>query len=373
MKLIPLAWVRRLTPALRPLRVAVDGGWLRGSDLDACLGVVHPLLKVQRVMAQVLERRWVADDMLALTLHANGHWQGARPGQHLQLYLEVDGVRLSRSYSLTASNADGRLEIAVQRKDGGRVSALLVERLAVGDTVEIGTVAGALHWPSQAQGVLLLAAGSGITALLGVLREALAQGFSAPVTLLHYVRTPGQRAFVELLEQLQQRYTNVQVHAVFTDPACKAADGTARGRFAAAHLDQLGVTADQVLACGPAGFVERVSAWAQIAGLGEALQFEAFTPPHLPAVQDAHQAVSLRFARSHQQATGDNQRSLLEQAEAEGLRPAFGCRQGICASCTCLLLGGAVRDLRSGAVLREPGQPIRLCVSAPVGDVEIDL
>ena len=39
----------------------------------------------------------------------------------------------------------------------------------------------------------------------------------------------------------------------------------------------------------------------------------------------------------------------------------------------CLLLSGAVRDLRSGEIFSEPGQPIRVCVSAPHTDVEIDL
>lgn len=374
MGLIPLAWACRLTPALRPLRRAAQGGWVRSSDLDAWLSLVHPLLRVERVMAQVLARRWVADDMLALTLQASRHWSGARPGQHLQVYLEVAGVRLSRSYSVIASHPDGRLEIAVRRKPGGRVSPCLVDALAVGDVLEIGAVAGELRWPASAQGVLLLAAGSGITALLGLLREALAQGFSAPVTLLHYVRTPEQRAFLDVLAQLQQRHAHLKVHAVMTGPASPSGDNAVQGRFCAAQLQALGVGAiDQVLACGPAGFVERVSDWAQLAGLGAALQTEAFTPPALPAVQDAYQTVNVRFARSHQQASGDNQRSLLEQAEAHGLRPAFGCRQGICASCTCLLLGGAVRDLRSGVVMAEPGQPIRLCVSAPVSHVEIDL
>ncbi|NQC84580.1 2Fe-2S iron-sulfur cluster binding domain-containing protein, partial [Pseudomonas aeruginosa] len=56
-----------------------------------------------------------------------------------------------------------------------------------------------------------------------------------------------------------------------------------------------------------------------------------------------------------------------------GLRPAHGCRQGICASCTCVLLSGCVRDLRSGALCSEPGQPIRLCVSAAHGDLALDL
>ncbi|WP_414705269.1 hypothetical protein [Pseudomonas sp.] len=43
------------------------------------------------------------------------------------------------------------------------------------------------------------------------------------------------------------------------------------------------------------------------------------------------------------------------------------------ASCTCTLISGAVRDMRSGEIASEPGQPIRLCVNAPHTDVEIDL
>jgi ferredoxin len=88
---------------------------------------------------------------------------------------------------------------------------------------------------------------------------------------------------------------------------------------------------------------------------------------------DGVRAVQLGIARSHQLMPADNQRSLLEWAEAQGLQPAHGCRQGICASCTCTLLSGTVRDMRSGALFSEPGQPIRLCVSAAHSDVEIDL
>ena len=101
-------------------------------------------------------------------------------------------------------------------------------------------------------------------------------------------------------------------------------------------------------------------------------QWEAFSPP--PAqVAGAGQAVRLEFARSGLRAEGDDQRSLLEQAEARGLKPKHGCRQGICTECTCQLLEGRVRDLRSGRETSEPGQPIRICVSAPLGDVRIDL
>lgn len=83
--------------------------------------------------------------------------------------------------------------------------------------------------------------------------------------------------------------------------------------------------------------------------------------------------MQLQFARSQLAVTGDSASSLLQQAEAHGLRPVHGCRQGICTRCTCTLLSGTVRDLRNGQLQHEPGQPIRICVSVPQGDVVVDL
>lgn len=371
MALLPLRWVRGFAPLLLPLRVLVAHGWLRESDVDAGLAVLHPALRLNRVFAQVTQRQWVADDMLELSLHANGNWPGVQPGQHVQLYLERDGVRLSRSYSLTAACAQGRLQVAIKYQPGGRVSPYLLERLAVGDVLELGPVYGALRWPEAPQGVLLLAAGSGITPLLGLLRTALASGFSAPVTLLHYVREQGQQAFGDELQALQAQYGNLRVQWSLT--AAAADSGVLAGRFSGEHLACVAhLPLYSVLACGPAGFVSQVQQWWQNTQQPGALQVEAFTPPVLSAVEGLRQ-VRLGFARSHQHMPADNQRSLLEQAEEQGLKPAHGCRQGICASCTCTLLSGTVRDMRSGALFSEPGQPIRLCVSAPHSDVEIDL
>ena len=356
MPLLPFFLIRRLAPVLRPLRALVSRRWLREAEVDALLQGLHPAWRLNRVMAQVCGREWVGEDLLALRLRCNGNVRDWRPGQHVQLYLQLDGVRHCRSYSLTRVGQGGVIELGIRRQPGGRLSNRLLDHLAIGSVLELGQAQGELHWPQQGEGVGLLAAGSGITALLGLLREALARGYAAPVMLLHYVREAGQRAYVAELEQLRQCYPNLQVRWLLT--------GQGDERFQPAHLS--GLHGFMLLACGPAGFVEAVrGSWSG------ALQSEAFSP--LRRASEPGQAVCLDFARSRLQATGDSQRSLLEQAEAQGLRPAHGCRQGICASCTCLLLGGTVRDLRNGTVCAEPGQPIRLCVSAPLGDVRIDL
>lgn len=366
MSLLPFAGLRFVSPLLSPLRALVRSQWLRESDVDTLLRACNRGWSLRRVYARVEARQWVADDMLELRLRPNAHWRGARPGQHLQLFIEHDGVRHSRSYSLTRVAEDGCLEFAVKLQPGGRISAFLLHQLCVGDVLELGAPDGDLSWPADDRGVLLLAAGSGLTPLLGLLREALARGYSGPVTLLHYVRQRGQKAFVVGLEALARQYPNLELRWALSGDA--ALDGELSGRFQRDHVADL--DGRHVLACGPGGFVESVRQ--ALGASSRSLQVESFSPPswdeNAPAM-----TVNLRFARSALEVSGDSRRSLLEQAEASGLRPLHGCRQGVCTRCTCTLVSGCVRDLRSGELFSEPGQPIRICVSAPQGDLTVDL
>ncbi|MCW2822816.1 MAG: ferredoxin reductase, partial [Marmoricola sp.] len=64
---------------------------------------------------------------------------------------------------------------------------------------------------------------------------------------------------------------------------------------------------------------------------------------------------------------------ILEQAEAAGLSPEFGCRKGICFSCTSRKTEATVRDVLTGEESSLPDEDIRICVSAPVGDCAVEL
>jgi ferredoxin len=82
------------------------------------------------------------------------------------------------------------------------------------------------------------------------------------------------------------------------------------------------------------------------------------------------------FARSGIEVANDG-RPILEQAEAAGLRPAHGCRRGICHTCVVPRASGCVRVAADGGIEAGPadiaGTPVRICVTVPDGDVELDL
>jgi len=124
--------------------------------------------------------------------------------------------------------------------------------------------------------------------------------------------------------------------------------------------------------CGPPGLVDAApDVWAALGGDPARLLTETFTPPRALVTGDAATG-TLRFLRSDRTAQiGDG--TLLEQAEAAGLSPEFGCRMGICHTCTCRKAAGAVRNLRTGDISEEEDEDIQLCISAPAGDVALEL
>jgi ferredoxin len=124
-----------------------------------------------------------------------------------------------------------------------------------------------------------------------------------------------------------------------------------------------------VAVCGPPRLIDAVrEVWSDAPAN---VLSETFTPPTLTVTGDAAEG-TLRFLRSGSSAPiADG--TLLEQAESAGLSPEFGCRMGICHTCTCRKSAGAVRNILTGEVSDEEDEHIQLCVSVPAGDVALDI
>ena len=104
--------------------------------------------------------------------------------------------------------------------------------------------------------------------------------------------------------------------------------------------------------------------WADLGGDGDRLLSETFTPPTRVGHRrrrDRDPALPAQRPHRARSPTG----TLLEQAEAAGLTPEFGCRMGICHTCTCRKAAGAVRNLLTGEVSDEEDEDIQLCISRP--------
>lgn len=335
---------------------------------------LHPSWSWDRPLARIVGRRAESSDTTTLLLKPNRHWAGCRPGQHVNVGAEVDGMRIVRSYSPTqTARADGRIAITVKAIHGGRLSTHLCRDAKVGDVLTLGAGFGEMVLPDAPEGSwLFLAAGSGITPLMAMIRAQAAAGMPVPITLLYWARTAEELCFVDELHALAARHAAFRV-ALQTTRA-PAADTTGHGRIDAAllsaHVPDLHHR--RVFACGPDGFV--ASARALCADRAATFQSEAFTPP-APIAQDAADSgeVTLTLARSGRSLVVPRGIPLLAALEAADLKPAAGCRMGICNTCACGKRAGSTRHLHTGSVEDEPVSALRLCVNSARSDLVLDL
>lgn len=333
---------------------------------------LHRTWTWERPLARLVAREVASADAVTLLFKPNRHWAGHRAGQHVNLGVDIDGVRLTRSYSLTAPpRADGLLPVTVKAIEGGKVSRHLQSVARIGDVVELGPAFGDMTLPASPAGAwLLLAAGSGITPLVALVRELAAQDMPVDLTLLYWVRRRAEACFVDELRTLAAAHPRFRFRLLLTREDATAGD-EAQGRIddalLSAHAGDL--AAQQVMACGPGGFVAR--ARDLLASRAASFRAEAFTAPPVTVVDEGE--VDLRLLRSGRTLRVPRGASLLDALEQHGLKPASGCRMGICNTCACGKSAGSVRHLPSGALAHEPTQALKLCIHSAATDLELDL
>jgi ferredoxin-NADP reductase len=326
----------------------------------------------ERPLARIVGREQASSDAVTLLLAPNRHVGGFKPGQHVNLSAEIDGVRITRSYSLTGlPRADGQLSITVKAIAGGKLSQHLCQRARIGDVLSIGPAFGEMQLPQPAEGeYLFLAAGSGITPLMALTRSLAAQGMPVPLTLMYWARTRGELCFVDELHALAAAQPRFRLHLLLTRDTPREVDAPT-GRISEALLARLVEQPAQqhVMACGPGGFVE--TARGLLGAQARSFQAEAFTLPPVESVDTG--TVQVRLAKRGVTLQLPRGQSLLSALEAEGIRPVSGCRMGICNTCACGKSAGSTRHLPSGGLAHEPASALKLCINSAVTDLELDL
>jgi stearoyl-CoA 9-desaturase NADPH oxidoreductase len=364
---------RRLSTRFAPSRV-LDAVELLATPhgLDRYLELVNPMLTVREMRARVVAAERHTADSVTLTLRPTRQWRGFRSGQYVQIAIDVDGVRRTRCYSPAGSEhrADGCIEITVKAHDDGVVSQYLYQHAAPGLVFGLSAAQGTFHLPAQRPDkVLLISGGSGITPVMSILRTLCDEGYAGELAFVHYARSAESVCYRDELRDLAAAHSNVRVAFAFT----RAAGGELTGRFDPSHLKTVAPWyADaQTFLCGPQALMSEVRRHYDDLAVTDALHTEEFVLTPVAAVP-GEASGTLTFARSDA-AAANSGATLLEQAEAAGLTPEYGCRMGICFSCTAIKTAGCTRNIRTGDLDADPDTEIQLCVNVPVGDVTLDV
>jgi stearoyl-CoA 9-desaturase NADPH oxidoreductase len=332
--------------------------------VDRYTELVAPTWTLGEARAKVVDVRRTTPRSVTLTLAPNDTFTAAhtiKAGQYVNLSVEIDGRRHTRCYSPANAEAGSHLELTIGVHDGGLVSNYLYQHAHRGMVVRLTSVGGDFVLPAKMpRRILFVSGGSGITPVMAMVRTLIAQGHQGEIAFVHYARSAAEACYRDELATLP----GVRVLHGYTRSS-EADAGDLVGRFGADHLAAALPAPDAVFVCGPTSLVDAVRDHC------EHVYTESFVPPVFDAPANPSGG-RVTFADSGIDAVDDG-RSLLEQAEAAGLKPENGCRMGICHTCTRRKTSGTVRNLITGAVSTGPDEDVQICVSVPVGDVDLSL
>ncbi|OTG69556.1 oxidoreductase [Acinetobacter sp. ANC 4470] len=330
--------------------------WIREDFVDFIAEKINPLWAWKKVKATIVDIQAIATDFYQIQLQPNHNFQAEAfcAGQSILVTVVIAGVRQQRHYSIVKMTDTGNIIIAVKRQ--GKVSHALTH-LIVGSVVEISQAQGDFSLNSSPDSILLLASGSGITAIYALLQQALNQKMRQ-IDLIYFSR---DEAFHAELLQLAEQHPQLQYHYFNT---------VAQQQHLTLQLLESTV-ADfgqrQSYACGAAGMMQSLNQIYQQLGIAQQLKQEYFQV----LVDETASVQPVVFLRAQQEFEAKS--NLLDSAEQAGLRPTHGCRMGICNTCTCTKVSGSTKNLLTGEIDHTSNIQIKLCISQAVSPVVINL
>jgi ferredoxin-NADP reductase len=358
---------------------SIRDGALRLAELAATplvpadyLDVFSPLRRGAELRGRIEEVHPETADAATLVIRPGADWKGHVPGQYVRIGIDVDGVRQWRAYSLThGPRTDGRISITVKAVPDGKVSNHLVRHTHPGTLVHLEQAAGEFVLPTDGGKFLFVTAGSGITPVIGMLRNlfpvtdsgVVRLPRSAPydITVVHVAPSEPDSIFIQNLRELDDNGM-INLVARYDDE---------HGILDITDLDHLvpDLAERTTFACGPAGLLDALERHHEERGL--TLLTEQFRLATLVVGEGG----TLSFTESGTVVEAAGDRPILGEAEEAGVLMPSGCRMGICYGCVLPLREGSVRDLRTGEIttaVEGDGVRIQTCINAAAGSCQID-
>jgi ferredoxin-NADP reductase/DMSO/TMAO reductase YedYZ heme-binding membrane subunit len=319
-------------------------------------------------------------------------------GQYLSLSVLIDGKRVNRSYTIASSPTRvGYCELTVKREETGAASRHLHDMLKEGELLNISAPAGRFTFTgSEADSIVLIGGGVGITPLMSVVRYLTDRCFPGDIFLIYAVKTQADIIFRRELSILEERFPNLHV----TITLSREPDGNwtgARGRITRELLTRAvpEISGRLIHLCGPEDMMPPVQQMLRELGVPPSqIRTEVFqsggqlmaesVPTDAPAPPTAQDPTAdsvptsngdgaqITFALSGKTASAKGS-TVLETAEEAGVPINFECRSGICGTCKTRLLSGRVemetRDALSAADVAN--HLILACQAKPVEDITV--
>lgn len=286
-----------------------------------------------------------------------------REGQNLTLKKTINGEELRRSYSICTAPHENKLKIAIKQVEGGAFSTFANESLMQNDVLEVMPPSGKFnahlsdnHNPNY----LAIAAGSGITPIIAIIKHTLSVQSNSTFTLVYGSKNRASIIFFEELEDLKNKY--IQRFNFINIMSREKMDADIfYGRIDDRKLSELDKlinykNLDAAYLCGPETMIFNTADFLQERGLDKNnIHFELFTTSaqlakqhktaeHIETASGPKSNITIRLdGRTFDFDLAYTGESILDAALKNGADLPYACKGGVCCTCRAKLLDGNVK------------------------------
>ncbi|MDN5895799.1 MAG: FAD-binding oxidoreductase, partial [Nocardioides sp.] len=315
-------------------------------------------------------------------------WSGLYDaGQHLVISHQIAGQRIERCYTIASPpTRSGTLTITIKRHPDGVLSNWLHDTLRPGDRMRARGPYGEFSLRAHpGERLLFLAAGSGLTPAMSMMRTLADTGSEVDVAFAYSARTPADIIFRRELAALPEQGLRIRSAIMCEEDAPGEHWDGPKGRLSPELLAWLvpDLASREVFLCGPPGYMG--AAIGILDGLGlapdrihqESFDLGAVAGPFAdvdPASAVESRPVRIELRLSGTQITCPADSTVLDAVLDAGVILQSSCRQGLCGTCKLTLLEGEVDMRHQGGIRpREIGRGMFLpCCSRPLGDLVLE-
>ena len=282
-----------------------------------------------------------------------------QPGQYLTLRAEVNGEDIRRSYSICSNHKCDAIEVGIKRVEDGRFSNYATT-LEVGDQCQVMTPQGRFTAEIGGRNIyLLVAAGSGITPCLSIIKSVLNDEPDSYVALIYGNRNTQSIMFREDLDNLKNQFNDRFMLAHMLTGEKQDAE-IFNGRIDAeklGHLQSSGLIEPQacnaVYLCGPKEMIDNCSRGLVESGIAQdKIKFELFTsagetpvkPRRKTKTQESNTGTPVTIILDGaERVVKVEDETVVSAAHRAGLDLPFSCAGGMCSTCRCKVTAGTTQ------------------------------
>ncbi|MEE8808199.1 MAG: iron-sulfur cluster-binding domain-containing protein [Lactimicrobium sp.] len=320
--------------------------------------------------------------------HGTEHPAYFKAGAYLSIFLNVDGMPITRPYSISSSpkeTLEDKIAITVKRVPNGTASNYILDNWKIGDQVTTSGPLGEFVYLPIRDGstVVALAGGSGITPFHSLARAIADGDESCSLILLYGSRTEKDILFHDEFDAIQKACDKVKVVHVLSD---EEKEGYEHGFLNADLIKKYAPEDDySIFMCGPAGmyhFLDQELIKLHLEGkwIRHELQGEFMNPEKAPDYPQEKVPetvrITVRICDQVHTIEASTHDSILRSLEKNGIAAPARCRSGECGWCHSRLVSGKIYSPKSMEHRRQADKLfnyIHLCCSFPLSDLTIEV